>query len=94
MLSHTTSHTAIQQNIHSKQLSNTEIRFVFKSNIEASHVPRISLLRAKSNQINVHLFDVKKYHNCHKHKGVLQDTTWWTMLHKTDIINLNKIKRF
>ena len=37
----------------------------------------------KINQINLRLFDVKKYHDCHRRKGGLQSTTTrWTMLHK------------
>ena len=31
-------------------------------------------------QINLRLFDVKKYHNSHRRKGGLQKTTRWTML--------------
>jgi len=34
----------------------------------------------KSNQINLRLFDGKKYHNCHRRKGGLQNTTRWTVL--------------
>ena len=36
----------------------------------------------KSNQINLRLFDVKKYYDCHKCKCGLQKTTRWTMLLK------------
>src|SRR6218665_3041983 len=39
-------------------------------------------VQIKSNQINLCLCDVKKYHDCHRRKGGLQKTTWWTMLHK------------
>ena len=36
-----------------------------------------------SNQINLRLFDAKKYHDYHRRKGGLQNrpTTRWTMLH-------------
>jgi len=34
----------------------------------------------KSNQINLRLLDIKKYHDCHRRKGGLQKATRWTML--------------
>jgi len=34
----------------------------------------------KSNQINLRLFDGQMYHDCHRRKGRLQNTTRWTVL--------------
>src|SRR6218665_2577564 len=47
----------------------------------------LNLWRQFSNQIDLRLFDGKKYHDCHRSKGGLQNTA------ATDMRNLNKVKK-
>ena len=48
-----------------------------------------------SNQINLRVFDGKKYHDCHRRKGGLQNRPYYSVdsVTATDMRDLNKVKK-
>jgi len=58
------------------------------------HVVLLYRRHYKSNQINLRLFDGKKYHDCHRRKSGLQ-TTYYSVdsVTATDMRNVNKVKK-